>query len=474
MKKLRNILLLVLVLAMLSVPVLAATGVVDAKLTFRNIRLMLDGETLTPTDANGKSTDPFIYNDSAYLPVRAVSEALGVDVSWEDKTSTVVLTSPESTEGLHKILVQNGDFDPAQDTNDGVYIAALTDKYFDGGVETGMEALLNAGKVYLNGIRLPDEAATYYMNGMPAIWQKDNGGWTWQAHDKLNSDKDADSNYTFEQARRRFVLAVSALRGTTMTVWAREGEETACRVDFFVFSGGQVEKIVRNANGTTTVWGVPIDATSYNTDGGPNDVQPRTVPSAQFDKTIEEGDTVIYWYDTAGWHMDRAVPVQGIMTSTGTKDINVGGKCYSDALVVRYNMQAGSRPGQFIGATNNLQLGDIPVTLWNTTTGYVLGISRMENAEKALRQGIEYAEAQLAGKTIVASEDGAGVRKTEYWVAESVKTAYDTALANAKTVLANADATNAQRDAATQALGAAYGTLLNGSRSAKGMQQGTN
>lgn len=118
--------------------------------------------------------------------------------------------------------------------------------------------------------------------------------------------------------------------------------------------------------------------------------------------------------------------------------------------------------------------GDIPVTLWNTTTGYVLGISRMENAEKALRQGIEYAEAQLAGKTIVVSEDGAGVRKTEYWVAESVKTAYDTALANAKTVLANADATNAQRDAATQALGAAYGTLVNGSRNAKGMQQGTN
>ena len=92
--------------------------------------------------------------------------------------------------------------------------------------------------------------------------------------------------------------------------------------------------------------------------------------------------------------------------------------------------------------------GDIPVTLWNTTTGYVLGISRMENAEKALRQGIEYAEAQLAGKTIVVSEDGAGVKKTEYWVAENVKTAYDTALANAKTVLANADATPPPRSSA--------------------------
>ena len=46
MKKLRKILLLVLVAALLSVSVLAATGVVDAKLTYRDIKITLDGETV--------------------------------------------------------------------------------------------------------------------------------------------------------------------------------------------------------------------------------------------------------------------------------------------------------------------------------------------------------------------------------------------------------------------------------------------
>ena len=78
MKKLRKILLLVLVAALLSVSVLAATGVVDAKLTYRDIKITLDGETVEPKDANGKSTEPFIMNDSTYLPVRALAEALGL------------------------------------------------------------------------------------------------------------------------------------------------------------------------------------------------------------------------------------------------------------------------------------------------------------------------------------------------------------------------------------------------------------
>ena len=42
MKKLRKILLLVLVAALLSVSVLAATGVVDAKLTYRDIKEITD------------------------------------------------------------------------------------------------------------------------------------------------------------------------------------------------------------------------------------------------------------------------------------------------------------------------------------------------------------------------------------------------------------------------------------------------
>ena len=358
------------------------------------------------------------------------------------------------------LLVQANDFDPTSDTNDGIYISALTDQYFEGGVEAGLEALLEAGQVYLNGIPLPADAETYYMNGMPAIWQKDDGTWTWQAHDKLNSDDETkiphNGDYSFEFARRRFVLAVSALRGMTTTIWAEEGSDVACRVDFVVKSGGQVEKIQVNADGTTTVWGVPVDATSYNTDGGPNDVEPRTIPTEHFDQSIQEGDTVLYWYDTEGWHMERCVPVQGTMNATDHFNITVNGTTYSDALIVRYNMQAGSRPSQFISAVNNLELQDIPVTLWNTDTGYVVGISHMEYADDALAAGIAYCEGKLAGKEIAVSDDGSGVAAGSYWATQASVDAYYAAYENAKTVLTDAASTDAQMDAATQALGNAF------------------
>lgn len=355
------------------------------------------------------------------------------------------------------LLVQANDFDPTSDTNDGIYIAELTDQYFEGGVEAGMEALLEAGQVYLNGLAIPADAETFTMNGMPAIWQKEDGHWTWQAHDKLNADNEEkiphNGDYSFEFARRRFVLAVSALRGMTTTITAENGAAYATRVDFVVKSAGQVEKIVVNSDGTTTVWGVPVDATSYNTDGGPNDVESRTIPTANFDPAIKEGDTVLYWEDAEGWHMERCVPVVGLMDAADHFNIKVNGVTYSDALIVRYNMQAGSRPSQFISAANNLELQNIPVTLWNTETGYVVGISRMDNAKEALTAAIAYCDELLADAEVIASDDGVGVPVGAYYASQANVDAFYANYANAKAVLDNPASTNAQMDAATQALG---------------------
>lgn len=95
MKKLTRILIAALAVCLLATSVFAAAGAVQKTLTYRNIRITLDGETLTPTDAGGKATEPFIMDDSVYLPVRAISEALGCEVSWDDAASTVRLLSPE-------------------------------------------------------------------------------------------------------------------------------------------------------------------------------------------------------------------------------------------------------------------------------------------------------------------------------------------------------------------------------------------
>jgi len=38
--------------------------------------------------------EPFIWDGSTFLPLRAIADALGLDVAWVEDTSTVVLTSP--------------------------------------------------------------------------------------------------------------------------------------------------------------------------------------------------------------------------------------------------------------------------------------------------------------------------------------------------------------------------------------------
>jgi hypothetical protein len=64
-----------------------------ATLTYKDIKISIDGQLIQPTDAQGNSTEPFILNDSTYLPLRAVAGALGCDVGWDGATATITLTS---------------------------------------------------------------------------------------------------------------------------------------------------------------------------------------------------------------------------------------------------------------------------------------------------------------------------------------------------------------------------------------------
>ena len=55
------------------------------------IRIVLDGEELEPKDVNGNRVEPFIYNGTTYLPVRAIATALGKAVYWDGPEFTVYL-----------------------------------------------------------------------------------------------------------------------------------------------------------------------------------------------------------------------------------------------------------------------------------------------------------------------------------------------------------------------------------------------
>lgn len=55
------------------------------------ITLYYDGVKVEPKDAAGKKVEPFLYNGTTYLPVRAVSGLFGEEINWDGKTHSVYI-----------------------------------------------------------------------------------------------------------------------------------------------------------------------------------------------------------------------------------------------------------------------------------------------------------------------------------------------------------------------------------------------
>ena len=86
----------------LCVPVFAAT-VKQLSASYNDIKITLDGERLIPKDPNGNVIEPFIVDGTTYLPLRAVAEAVGLNVGWDGNTSTVILTSDGNQEQIPSV-----------------------------------------------------------------------------------------------------------------------------------------------------------------------------------------------------------------------------------------------------------------------------------------------------------------------------------------------------------------------------------
>lgn len=56
----------------------AGSGMKNIDVMYDNIKIYMDGELVKPKDANGQTVEPFIYNGTTYLPVRAVGNAYSI------------------------------------------------------------------------------------------------------------------------------------------------------------------------------------------------------------------------------------------------------------------------------------------------------------------------------------------------------------------------------------------------------------
>lgn len=69
----------------------ARTGSEFIEAVYNDIKIYVDGILINPKDPDGNAVEPFIYNGTTYLPVRAVGEAVGKQVSWDGATNSVYL-----------------------------------------------------------------------------------------------------------------------------------------------------------------------------------------------------------------------------------------------------------------------------------------------------------------------------------------------------------------------------------------------
>jgi hypothetical protein len=126
------------------VSVFAYNGTKNISATFKNIKIYVDGSELTPRDSNGNVLEPFIYNGSTYLPVRAVGEAIGKNVSYDGNTNSIYIGKS------------------GQSNQIGSQIKAYSS---DGGWEESIIKM--AGNNYSNCIKFNRDGNIYYnLNGM--------------------------------------------------------------------------------------------------------------------------------------------------------------------------------------------------------------------------------------------------------------------------------------------------------------------
>lgn len=89
------------------IPALADSVSKTAEIYYKDIKIYIDGSEVVPKDANGKVVEPFIMDGTTYLPVRAISSALGLQVEWDAATNSAKLCTEEYAEATKNTIPDN-------------------------------------------------------------------------------------------------------------------------------------------------------------------------------------------------------------------------------------------------------------------------------------------------------------------------------------------------------------------------------
>lgn len=144
----------------MAVPGFAAT-VAKTITVYTGISLYYDGVEVEPTDAVGNPVEPFLYEGTTYLPVRAISDLLGVEVNWDGVNKRVYLGDMPG-----KVTYLGVDLEPYYHSQ----------RYY-----TASSTFQMDGKTYMNGFQMSSNQlsennyAVFNLNGQYGTLQFDIG-----------------------------------------------------------------------------------------------------------------------------------------------------------------------------------------------------------------------------------------------------------------------------------------------------------
>ncbi|MDD4569971.1 MAG: stalk domain-containing protein [Tepidanaerobacteraceae bacterium] len=98
---------------------IGAVGARDIKAYYRNIKIRVNGKII---DAG--QTEPFIYNNSTYVPIRLVSEALDKVVDWDNNQNIVIINDKSPSQIAQQLAVKDTEINNLKAQNS--YLQSLT------------------------------------------------------------------------------------------------------------------------------------------------------------------------------------------------------------------------------------------------------------------------------------------------------------------------------------------------------------
>lgn len=168
--------------------------------------ITINGELFIPTDNNGKTVQPFIYEGTTYMPMRAIIEALGANIEWDANNKVVIITYGKSvtpapeTEPIAGESIYDFPFHLYSDDGEYNYLGKLVtgkhdtdglwNEYSDYGGKFGKYSIWNKYSDYGDGYSRYSAFNKYASN--PPLIVDDNG----EIFGYLTEDKYQTDGYT--------------------------------------------------------------------------------------------------------------------------------------------------------------------------------------------------------------------------------------------------------------------------------------